>query len=118
MRVASVCRTSIFTTCLTAFALLSARPLAAQVPSPEAHFGFRMGTDGRLASAEAIERYFELVAARSDRVQIVDIGPTTEGHRTIAARLDRPPGTVRGWLRAFARRNRDVATRRRSSPQS
>jgi hypothetical protein len=26
------------------------------------------------------------------------------GHRTIAARLDRPPGTVRGWLRAFARR--------------
>jgi hypothetical protein len=26
------------------------------------------------------------------------------GHRTIAARLDRPPGTVRGWLRAGARR--------------
>jgi Homeodomain-like domain len=26
------------------------------------------------------------------------------GHRTIAARLRRPPGTVRGWLRAFARR--------------
>jgi hypothetical protein len=26
------------------------------------------------------------------------------GHRTIAARLGRPPGTVRGWLRAFARR--------------
>jgi len=26
------------------------------------------------------------------------------GHRTIAARLGRPPGTVRGWLRTFARR--------------
>jgi hypothetical protein len=26
------------------------------------------------------------------------------GHRTIARRLDRPPGTVRGWLRAGARR--------------
>jgi hypothetical protein len=25
-------------------------------------------------------------------------------HRRIAARLGRPPGTVRGWLRAFARR--------------
>lgn len=25
------------------------------------------------------------------------------GHRAIARRLDRPPGTVRGWLRAFAR---------------
>jgi hypothetical protein len=26
------------------------------------------------------------------------------GHRTIAARLGRPAGTVRGWLRAFVRR--------------
>jgi hypothetical protein len=26
------------------------------------------------------------------------------GHRTIGARLGRPPGTVRGWLRAFSRR--------------
>ncbi len=26
------------------------------------------------------------------------------GHRTIAARLGRSPATVRGWLRAFARR--------------
>jgi Domain of unknown function (DUF6431) len=26
------------------------------------------------------------------------------GHRAIAARLDRPPGTVRGWLRAATRR--------------
>ena len=26
------------------------------------------------------------------------------GHRTIAARLGRPPGTVRGWLRAASRR--------------
>ena len=31
------------------------------------------------------EKYFELVASQSGRVKIVDIGPTTEGHRTIAA---------------------------------
>ena len=43
--------------------------LAAQVPTPEAHFGFRMGTAGRLATADQIEQYFELVAAQSDRVQ-------------------------------------------------
>ncbi len=29
--------------------------------------------------------------------------------RTIAARLDRPPGTVRGWLRAFARRTQPLS---------
>ena len=33
------------------------------VLTPEAHFGFRMGADRQLASADAIERYFEQVAA-------------------------------------------------------
>jgi hypothetical protein len=32
------------------------------------------------------------------------------GHRRIAARLGRPPGTVRGWLRTFARRAEQVST--------
>ncbi len=31
-------------------------------------------------------------------------GARGDGHRTIAARLGRPPGTVRGWLRAARRR--------------
>ena len=33
-----------------------------------------------------------------------------DGHRTIASRLARPPGTVRGWLRAFTRRADAVAS--------
>ena len=65
--------------------LTLARPLAAQIPSPEQHFGFRMGADRQLASADGIGRCFERVASSSDRVRIIDIGPTTEGHRTIAA---------------------------------
>jgi hypothetical protein len=65
--------------------LSSAAPLAAQVPSPETHFGFRMGADRQLADADAIERYFERVAGASNRVRIVDIGATTQGRRTIAA---------------------------------
>lgn len=67
-------------------ALLSLPPaVSAQVTSPDTHFGFRMGADRELASGDAIERYFELVASQSDRVSILDIGKTTEGHRTIAA---------------------------------
>ena len=31
-----------------------------------------------------------------------------DGHRRIAARLERRPATVRGWLRAFAHRAEDV----------
>ena len=33
-----------------------------------------------------------------------------EGNRRIAARLERPPATVRGWLRTFARRAEIVAS--------
>jgi len=63
---------------------------SAQLPTPETFFGFRMGADGQLASAETIEQYFELAAAKSDRVRIVDLGPTTDGHRTIAAIVSAP----------------------------
>lgn len=68
----------------------SARPASAQVPAPEAHFGFRMGADARLATADQIEQYFEAVAARSDRVKVLDIGRTIDGHRTIAAIISAP----------------------------
>ena len=75
-----------------AFAALLALPpqTRAEITPPEAHFGFRMGSDGQLAGADAIERYFELVASQSDRVRIADLGPTTEGHRTIAAIISAP----------------------------
>lgn len=70
--------------------LLLASPAAAQVPSPDAHFGFRLGTDRRLATAEAIERYFSLVAAASDRVKLIDLGTTTEGRAMPAAVVSAP----------------------------
>ena len=49
-----------------------------------------MGADRQLASAAAIERYFEQIAAASDRVELVDLGRTTEGNRTIAAIISAP----------------------------
>ena len=56
---------------VAAVALLVHAPIvSAQAPAPDAFFGFKMGTDGRLADADAIERYFETVAAQSDRVKI------------------------------------------------
>jgi hypothetical protein len=70
--------------------LIVATSLGAQVPTPESHFGFRIGSDGQLAAADDIERYFEQVALRSDRVRIIDIGPTTDGHRTLAAIISAP----------------------------
>lgn len=49
------------------------------------------------------------VPRRRDGVEVIGAALLASaqgvGHRTIAARLDRPPGTVRGWVRAFARRS-------------
>ena len=44
-----------------------------------------MGADRRLATADAHRAVLRARRRASDRVQIVDIGRTTEGHRTIAA---------------------------------
>lgn len=71
------------------FTILLSVALGAQAPapvqSPEAAFGFRMGADRELADWPGLQRYFETVAAASDRVELVDAGPSTEGRRMIAA---------------------------------
>jgi hypothetical protein len=49
-----------------------------------------------------------LVPRRRDGAEVIGealrLAAAGVGHRTIARRLDRPPGTVRGWLRAARRR--------------
>jgi hypothetical protein len=96
---------------LAAALILLATPVAAQPPTPQAHFGFQMGADRRLATAESIEKYFELVAAATDRVRIVDVGSTTEGRRTIAAIVSAPENirNLEG-IRAANRRLADPRT--------
>jgi len=49
-----------------------------------------MGTDRRLAPADDIERYFQNIAAQSDRVRVIDLGQTTDRHRTVAAIVSAP----------------------------
>jgi hypothetical protein len=70
-----------------------------------------MGADGQLAAWPDILRYFEAVARSSDRVRIVEVGPTTEGRRTIAAIVTAPENMAK--LEAI----RD-ANRRLSDPRS
>src|SRR5688572_3477981 len=62
----------------------------ATVQPPEAAFGHRMGADRELVDWPGLQRYFENVAAASDRVELVDAGPTTEGRHMIAAIVSSP----------------------------
>jgi hypothetical protein len=68
---------------------------ATALPSPEEFFGFRMGADGRLAGWMEIQSYFRRAAEASDRVTLIDVGPTTEGQRMIAALVTAPENMAR-----------------------
>ncbi len=50
-----------------------------QVTHPEDYLGFRPGDDFKLATFEQIIGYLELIAEESDRIQIHNMGQTTEG---------------------------------------
>ena len=81
---------------LVAFLLsVAAGAQAPSLPAPEAFFGHRMGADRELADWPALQRYFETIAAASDRVELVDAGPTTEGRRLIAAIVSSPDNIKR-----------------------
>src|SRR5687768_16222276 len=99
---------------LCAAYVLSASIAWAQVPTPGAFFGFRMGTDAELASWKQIRQYFEQVARASDRVELVDVGPTTDGNRLIAAIVSAPENIVR--LDAIKAANRRLADPRTLPP--
>ncbi len=59
--------------------------LSAQVTSPEQFLGFKVGTDRMLADMFQIIAYFKNLDEQSDRVQLMEVGKTTEGNPFIVA---------------------------------
>ncbi|EIZ77230.1 hypothetical protein WSK_4222 [Novosphingobium sp. Rr 2-17] len=81
-------RLLLLATCLTL-----AAPLTAQerpVPTPEQVLGHRMGEDRYVPSYDEMMAYWQAIAAVSDRVKLVDIGPSTEGRRQVMAVVSSP----------------------------
>jgi Zinc carboxypeptidase len=52
---------------------------AVDIPTPEAHFGFRVGSDRKLIEWADIVGYLRLVGERSPRVNVRELGKTTDG---------------------------------------
>ena len=51
-----------------------------KITSPEHFFGFQMGADKKIARWDKIVEYFNLLDEQSDRIKVVNLGPSTEGH--------------------------------------
>ncbi|CAN5899463.1 M14 family metallopeptidase [soil metagenome] len=63
---------------------------AADVPRPEQHLGYRPGDDFHLTPWAVVVEYFEKVGEASDRVEVVEIGTSTEGRPLIVGIISAP----------------------------
>ncbi|MGE5653377.1 MAG: M14 metallopeptidase family protein, partial [Bacillota bacterium] len=61
-----------------------------RVTSPLEFFGHIMGEDRKIARWDKIVDYFNLLAKESDRIQVTDMGPSTEGNPFLLAVISSP----------------------------
>ncbi len=67
-------------------------PMMAQseITTPEQQFGFDIGADYQLINYTQILEYWKLLEYQSDRMKLVDMGPTAEGRRQYMAVISAP----------------------------
>jgi hypothetical protein len=63
---------------------------AQSVTAPVDFFGHELGADRVLARWDAIVDYFELLEGESDRIRVVNMGPSTQGHPFLLAVISSP----------------------------
>jgi len=67
----------------------------ALLPSPREHFGFDIGEDYQLATWTQTEGYFRRLAAASGRLELVEIGQTSEGRTQVMLIASSPANLAR-----------------------
>jgi hypothetical protein len=60
------------------------------VTAPGDFFGHELGADRVLARWDRIVEYFELLETQSDRIQVVNMGPSTQGHPFLLVTISSP----------------------------
>ena len=102
---------------LAAVVALAAVKAGGEVPSPRSVLGLDIGQDRVLASYTESQKYLRALAAASDRVRVVEAGPTVEGRTMIAVvvssaeNIARLPQLRSGWARLADPRGLDAAAR-------
>jgi len=64
--------------------------MSKKVTSPEEFFGYQLGSDNNIARWEKIVEYFKKVEEQSDRIKVVDMGPTTMGNPFLLVIISSP----------------------------
>jgi len=79
-------------------AVVGLAPAVAQgqsISSPEEFFGFQMGADRKLARWNKLVEYYELLGRESDRLEVVNMGPTTLGDPFLVLFISSPANLAR-----------------------
>jgi hypothetical protein len=61
-----------------------------RLPSPDQFFGFQMGADRKLANWDKLHEYYQSLAKGSNKMQLVELGKTSEGRPYIALFISSP----------------------------
>jgi hypothetical protein len=75
---------------LIAAAICAAQKPAAHITTEKEFFGFTLGDDYHLANYTQSVAYWKKLATETDRMKIVDIGPTSEDRRQVMAIITSP----------------------------
>jgi len=72
------------------FLVFLTRLALSQIPSPESQLGFQVGADRKLADWNEIIRYFHSLDNASERLQMTELGKSTEGRPLVLAIITSP----------------------------
>jgi Zinc carboxypeptidase len=99
------------------FVLFSVSVAMAQqnITSPEAAFGFKPGTDRKLADWNELTAYFKRLGAESDRIRYEEVGKTTEGRPFITVTISSADNLAH--LDRYKEIQRKLADPRTTSPE-
>ncbi|HUE11619.1 MAG TPA: M14 family zinc carboxypeptidase, partial [Steroidobacteraceae bacterium] len=62
-------------------------PAFGAVPTPESHFGHKIGVDNELLDWDKVVTYFQALEKSSDRIKFKELGKTVEGRPQIAVTI-------------------------------
>jgi len=61
-----------------------------KITSPEEHFGFQLGADRKIARWDEIVAYFNRLEKESQKIKVINLGPTTMGHPFLLVIISSP----------------------------
>jgi hypothetical protein len=64
--------------------------LSRNITSPLDFFGHQLGADRKMARWDKIVEYFYLLESESDRLKVINMGPSTEGQPFLAVIISSP----------------------------